>query len=71
MILSISLFEIINVVISDPKIFFWIAASVAYAVAVKPNGIRTIFLASVSTFFFNGKTTLFNVGRKLMSNPPS
>ena len=39
---SISSFEIISVVIHDPKIFFWIAASVVDTVAVNPNSIKAI-----------------------------
>ena len=50
MISVISLFEIINVVrfgkskgcVADPDIFLWIAASVAEATAVNPNGIKTL-----------------------------
>ena len=41
MISFISSLEIINVVMSDPDIFLWIAASVA-AAAVNPNGIKTL-----------------------------
>ena len=47
----ISSFEIINVVVPDPKIFFWIAASVAYAADVNPNGIKTVLANGLSTFF--------------------
>ena len=46
MISFISLFEIINVVIPVPKIFFWVAASVADTAAVNPNGIKKL-LANV------------------------
>ena len=37
---NISAFEIINVVVPDPTISLWIAASVADATAVKPNVIK-------------------------------
>ena len=40
MISFIFLFEIITVVTPDPNIFFWIAASVTDAVAIKTNGIK-------------------------------
>ena len=50
MILFISLFEIINVVLPDPNIFSWIAASVADAAAVNPNGIKTLLANGLSTF---------------------
>ena len=43
MIPFISSFKIINVVIPDPNIFLWIAAPVAAAAAVNPNGIKTLF----------------------------
>ena len=42
MISTIFSFEIVNVVLSDWKIFLWIAASVADAAAVNPNGIKTL-----------------------------
>ena len=50
MILYLSSLEIINVVIRDANsewrpdlnIFLWIAASVADAFAVNPNGIKTL-----------------------------
>ena len=35
-------FEIIGVVIADPRIFFRIAGSVAEAAAVDANGIKTL-----------------------------
>ena len=37
-----SSFKIINVVVPDPNIFWWIAASVADAAAVNLNGIKTL-----------------------------
>ena len=63
MISSIYSFEIINAVITGPKIFFWIAAPVSDTAAVNPNGIKTLLANGVSTFFNNGL-------RKLR-NPPS
>ena len=45
------------------------AASVADAVAVTPNGSKTSLVNGVSTFFINGKATFINESRKL-SNPP-
>ena len=39
---SISLFNIISVVFSDPNIFLCIPASAANAVAVNPRGIKTL-----------------------------
>ena len=40
---SISSFEITNLVIQDPSIFFWIAESFGDAAAVNLNGIKTLF----------------------------
>ena len=40
MITSIFAFEVINFVLSDPKVFFWMAVSLA--AAVNPNGIKTL-----------------------------
>ena len=50
MTLFISLFEIINIVLPDPNIFLWIAASVADAGAVNPNGIKTLLANGFRTF---------------------
>ena len=58
MISFISTFEIINVVILGPKIFFLKSASVIDAAAVNPNGIKTLLANSVSTFFLKGKPVL-------------
>ena len=66
MISSISSLEIINVVEREatskghyanirgrthPNMFLWIASSVADAVAVNPNGIKTLLANGFSTFF--------------------
>ena len=62
----VSSFKIISVVIPDPIIFLLIAASVADADAVNPNGIKTLLVngLSTSTFFIKGKT-IFSSGPKL------
>ena len=60
MISFISSLEIINVVIPDQKIFFWITLSVADAVAVNPNGIKTLLAKGLSTFFIKGKPVFSN-----------
>ena len=70
MILVISLFEIINVVIHDPKFFFWIAASVADAGAVYPNAIKTLLANGFSKFFIKVKSAFSNAPRRLPKNPP-
>ena len=46
----ISSFEIINVVIPDPNIFLYIAASVPDAAAINPNGIKTLLANGFNTF---------------------
>ena len=68
MISSISSLEIINVVIPDPKIFFWIAASAADA--VNPNGIKTQSANGFSTFFIEGKPVFSNGPRSVPKNFP-
>ena len=50
MVSFISLFVIIRVVVSDPRISFEYAASVANAAYVNPNGIKTFLANSVRTF---------------------
>ena len=70
MISSISSFESINVVIPDPKTFFWIAASVAVAAAVNPNGIKTLLANDLSTSSVKGKQAFSNSPKSLPGNPP-
>ena len=49
---SISLFDIINVVIfPDPKTFLCIPASAADAAAVNLKGIKTLLVNGLITFF--------------------
>ena len=70
--------EIINVVIReaksegqpDPNILLFIAASVADAAAVNPNGIRTILANVFSTFFNKGNQFFSNGPKNLPKNPP-
>ena len=58
MISFISSLEIINVFVHEdksegqpePKIFLWIAASVANAAAINPNGSKTLLASGLSTF---------------------
>ena len=70
MILFISLFEIINVVFPDPNIFLWIAAPVADAGAVNPNGIKTLLANGLSTFPIKGNPVFSNTCKSLPKNPP-
>ena len=60
MVSCISSFEIISVVIPDPNIFSWIAASVADAAAVNPNGIKTLLANRLSTFPIKCKPVFCN-----------
>ena len=70
MISFISSFEIINVVTPDPNIFLWIAASVADADVVNPNGIKTLLANSLSTLPIKGKPVFSNGPKSLPKNPP-
>ena len=47
-----------NVVLSNSKIFFWMAASLAEAAAVNPKGTKAPWANVVSTAFINGKSAL-------------
>ena len=70
MISFFSSFEIINVVVLDPNIFLWIAASVAYTAAVNPNGIATLLANGLSTFLIKGYPVFSNDPKILPKNPP-
>ena len=70
MIPYISSFENTSAVILDPKILVWIAASVADAAAVNPNGIKTLLANGLRTSSAKGKPA-FSISRKrLPRNPP-
>ena len=68
MISFISSLEIINVVMSDPDIFLWIAASVA-AAAVNPNGIKTLLANGLSKFSIKSNPVFSNGPESLPKNP--
>ena len=53
-------FEIVKVVVPDPKSFFWIAASITDAAAVYPNDNRALLANGLSTFFIKGKISFNN-----------
>ena len=57
----ISSFDIIITVMCDPKISFLIAAFVADAAAVNPNGITRLLANGFSTFFIKDKSIFNNV----------
>ena len=61
-------FEIINVVLPDPNIFLWIAASVAYATAVNPNSIKTLLTNGLSTFFIKDDLVFINYYNWVIAN---
>ena len=67
---SIYSFGIINVVVLDSEIFFWIDTSVSDIAADTPNGIKTILSNGANTFSINGETAIINRLRKLRNPPP-
>ena len=67
---SISSFDILSVVIPDPKIILWIPASAADAAAVNPNGIKALLANGLFIFFVNGNPGFSNEPRSLLRNPP-
>ena len=70
LILFISSLEIVSVVKPDPNIFLWIAAFVADAAAVNPNGIKTLLAKSLNTFRINGNPVFNNGPKSLPKNSP-
>ena len=64
----ISSLEIIIAMLPDPNIFLWTAESVAHAVAVKPNGIRTLSAYGLSTFLIKGNPVFSNGPKSLPKN---
>ena len=69
MISFISSLEIINVVLPEPDVFLWIAASVADAAVVSPNGIKTLLANGLSTFFTKGNLVFNNCPKSVPKNP--
>ena len=51
MMLSISLFEYFNVVLSEMEMFQLISANAADVAAAHPSGIKTILANDISIFF--------------------
>ena len=75
---SISSFDIISVIIiheaeskglPEPKNFLCNLASAAYAAAVNPNGINTLFVNGLITFFINVNPIFMNGPISLLRNP--
>ena len=65
----ISSFDIISVVVPDPKIFLCIPASAADAAAVNPKGIKTLLANGLITFFISGNPVFSYGPRSLPRNP--
>ena len=65
-----SSFDIISVVLQEPKIFLCIPESAVGAAAVSPNGIKTLLANGLITFFINGSPVFSNRPRSLPRNPP-
>ena len=65
MVSCTSLSEIINMVLPDPNIFLRIAASVAAAAAVNPNGIKVLFANGLSIFPIKGNPAFSNGPKSL------
>ena len=62
--------EIINVVITDPKILSGIPACVADAVALNHNGIKTLLSNGLSTFPIKRNPVFSNGPKSLPKNLP-
>ena len=62
---SISSFDIISVVIPDPKIFLCIPASAADVAAVNPKGIKALLTNGLITFFISGNPVFSKGPRSL------
>ena len=60
-----SLFEKINKVVPDPKMFFWIVVSVADAAAVNPKSTHTFLANGLSTFPIKEKPVFIKVRKSL------
>ena len=67
---SISSFDIISVVVPEPKIFLCISASAADAAVINPNGIKIFLAKCLIAFFINGNPVFSNRPRSLRRNPP-
>ena len=69
MISFISSLEIINIVKPDPDIFLSIAASVANAATINPNGSKAFLANVLSTFSIKGYPVFSNSPKSLPKNP--
>ena len=69
MMLFISSLEIIDIVILDPSITLWIAASVS-AAAIYSNSVETLLANGFNAFFIKSKPAFSNGPKSLPKNPP-
>ena len=70
---SISLFDILSVVVllPYPNFFLCISTSAADAAAVNPKGIKTLLANGLIAFFINGNPVFSNGPKSLPRNPPN
>ena len=69
---SISSFDIISIVVPEPKLcFLCFPASAADATTVNPNSIKTLLAYGLITFFINGSPVFNKRPRSAPRNPPS
>lgn len=61
----ISLFDIISVIVPDPRTLLWIPASAVEAATVKPKVTITLLANSVGIFFINSNPNFINTPRGL------
>ena len=71
MISTIFSIEIINAVIPDQKVYFWIGAFVADAAAVNVNSTNALLANGLSTIFIKDKPVFSNDPKSLPRNPPN
>ena len=71
MILFIFSLKTIIVVISGSNIFLWVAASIADAVDVNPNGIKTLLANGLSTFFMKDNPVFSDGPKNIPKNLPN
>ena len=64
----VSLFKVIKLFIPDLKKLFWIAASVADAANVSPNGIKALYFEALNTFSIKSKAVYINISGSLPKN---
>ena len=67
---SISSFDIISVIVPEPKTFLFIHVSAADAAAVNPDRIKTLLGNGLIIFFINDNPVFNNKARRLTRNPP-